>query len=74
MSKYLETKIWITVGMEYPASWYLDSTASGFELMMTGLNARAIYYVKLGRLYLNGGVWEGCQIVPAHWIERTINV
>lgn len=71
VSRYLETKIWIPLGMEYPASWSLDSTASGFELMMTGLNARAIDYAKLGRLYLNGGVCEGRQIVRAQWIERT---
>jgi len=26
---------------------------------------------KLGYLYLNGGVWDGRQIIPAEWIEAT---
>ena len=71
VSQYLERKIWIPLGMEYPASWCLDSRKHGFEQMMAGLNARAIDYAKFGRLYLNGGVWEGREIVPVQWIRRT---
>jgi CubicO group peptidase (beta-lactamase class C family) len=71
VSEYLERKIWIPLGMEYPASWCLDSTRQGFEQMMSGLNARAIDYAKFGRLYLNGGNWEGREIVAAEWIKRT---
>ena len=71
VSEYLERKIWIPLGMEYPASWCLDSRRHGFEQMMAGLNARAIDYAKFGRLYLNRGVWEGREILPARWVERT---
>jgi CubicO group peptidase (beta-lactamase class C family) len=71
VSEYLERKIWIPLGMEYPASWCLDSEKHGFEQMMAGLNARAIDYAKFGGLYLNGGVWEGREIVPAQWVKRT---
>jgi len=69
-SAYLESRIWIPLGMEYPASWCLDSDAGGFELMMSGLNARAIDFAKLGRLYLNRGSWQGRQILPPRWVGR----
>ena len=41
VAQYLQEKIWQPLGMEYPASWSLDSTQSGFEKMAMGLNARA---------------------------------
>jgi CubicO group peptidase (beta-lactamase class C family) len=71
VSEYLERKIWIPLGMEYPASWCLDSRKNGFEQMMSGMNARAIDYAKFGRLYLNGGTWEGREILPTQWVRRT---
>jgi CubicO group peptidase (beta-lactamase class C family) len=42
VSQYLEDKIWKPLGMDAPASWSLDSDASGFEKMESGINARAI--------------------------------
>jgi CubicO group peptidase (beta-lactamase class C family) len=45
--------------MEYPASWSLDSEASGFEKMESGINGRAIDFAKFGRLFLNRGKWWG---------------
>ena len=43
-------------------------SASGFEKMEAGLNARAIDYAKLGRLYREQGSWNGTQVVPAGWV------
>src|SRR6185369_10252712 len=42
VSAYLQEKIWEPLGMEYSASWSLDSEESGMEKMESGLNARAI--------------------------------
>ncbi len=55
VTKHLEEKLWKPLGMEGPASWSLDSEASGFEKMESGINARAIDFAKFGRLYLNNG-------------------
>ena len=44
------------------------STATGFPKLESGINARAIDFARFGRLYLNGGAWEGRQIVPAEWV------
>ena len=52
--------------MEFDGSWSLDSR--GFEKMESGINARAIDFVKFGRLYLNNGNWDGTQVLPADWI------
>jgi hypothetical protein len=39
-SAYLEQKIWVPLGMEYSATWSVDSAEDGLELMHAALNAR----------------------------------
>jgi CubicO group peptidase (beta-lactamase class C family) len=67
-SQYLQEKIWKPIGMEFPATWSIDSDADGFELTPILLNARAIDLAKFGRLYLNAGNWDGKQVVPRQWV------
>lgn len=71
VTAYLQEKIWGPIGMEYGGSWSLDSEESGFEKMESSINARAIDYAKFGRLYLNGGNWNGTQVVPAEWVAES---
>jgi len=71
VSTYLEQEIWKPLGMEFPASWSLDSQSGGCEKMETGLNARAIDVAKLGRLYLHDGRWRGRQILPPGWARQS---
>jgi len=54
-SEYLQEKIWKPLGMEYPATWSIDSDEDGLELMYVLLNARAIDFAKFGQLFLNHG-------------------
>ena len=68
---YLQEKIWKPLGMEYPASWSLDSEKSGFELMTAGINGRAIDFARFGRLFLNKGNWEGSQVIPEAWVQES---
>src|SRR5215207_5377344 len=63
VTDYLQTRIWDPLGMEFDGSWSIDSQASGFEKMETGLNARAIDFAKFGVLFLNGGSWQGDQVI-----------
>jgi len=70
-SQYLEEKIWKPIGMEYPATWSIDSEQDNFELTPILLNARAIDLAKFGRLYLNNGNWDGKQIVPENWVAES---
>jgi CubicO group peptidase (beta-lactamase class C family) len=36
-----------------------------------GLRIRPLDMQKFGVLYLHGGVWNGAQVVPRAWVERT---
>jgi CubicO group peptidase (beta-lactamase class C family) len=71
---YLQERIWKQLGMEFDASWSLDSERHGFAKMESGINARAIDFAKFGRLYLNQGLWEGTQVVPEIWVRESISL
>ncbi len=71
VAKYLESRVWQPMGMEYPASWSLDSQDTAFEKMESGLNARAIDFARLGLLFLHNGSWQGKQLVPAEWVQES---
>lgn len=73
VSHYLQEKIWKPLGMEYEASWSLDRK-DGLEKGFCCLNARARDFAKLGRLYLHRGNWEGKQVVPEEWVDRSTRI
>lgn len=68
---HLQEKIWQPLGMEYPASWSLDSEESGFEATLCCLNGRAIDFAKFGRLFLNNGNWNGTQVISEQWVKES---
>ena len=70
VSEYTQEKLWKPMGAEYPASWSLDSEASGFEKMESGINARALDYARFGSIFLHDGFWNGVQIMPAGWVQE----
>lgn len=74
VTDYMQQKLWDPIGAEFDGSWSLDSEESGFEKMEAGLNARAIDFAKLGRLFLNDGVWDGKQVIPAEWVAEATQV
>jgi CubicO group peptidase (beta-lactamase class C family) len=73
VSEYLEEKLWKPLGMEYDASWSLDRK-DGMEKGFCCLNARARDFAKIGRLYLNKGNWNGKQVVPKTWVEKSTQI
>ena len=74
VADYMQEKLWEPIGAEFDGSWCLDSEASGFEKMEAGVNARAIDFAKLGRLYLEGGAWNGTQVFPVEWVAESTQV
>ncbi len=70
VTEYLQEKLWTPLGMEYPGSWSINHKNNGLEKMESGINARAIDFAKLGRLFLKNGDWGGKQIVSASWVEQ----
>lgn len=70
VSAYLEEKIWSKLGMEYDALWCTDT--NGTEIAFGFLNAALRDYAKFGRLYLNGGNWDGERIVSESWVRESV--
>jgi CubicO group peptidase (beta-lactamase class C family) len=71
VADYFREKIWDKIGAEYDASWSLDSEATLFEKMESGLNFRSIDYLKIGSMLLNHGTFNGRNVINAGWIEES---
>jgi CubicO group peptidase (beta-lactamase class C family) len=74
LPQYLEEKIWKKIGMEYDASWSIDSKKHQRVKSFCCLNARPLDLAKFARLYLNEGNWEGDQIISREWVRRSISI
>ncbi len=74
LTEYLDEKIWKPLQMEYDASWSIDKKKDGLEKAFCCLNAKARDFAKFGRLYLNKGVWNGVEIVPSAWVEKSTEI
>jgi CubicO group peptidase (beta-lactamase class C family) len=70
LAQQLEDGIWRPMGAEHDASWDLDHK-DGSEHAASGLNATARDFLRLGRLYLEGGIAEGRQVLPREWVEAS---
>jgi CubicO group peptidase (beta-lactamase class C family) len=70
-TQYLQEKIWEPLGMEFDATWSIDSKKHQVEKAFCCINARARDFAKLGRLYLNNGNWNGKQIISSEYVKAT---
>lgn len=71
ITEYTQRRLWTPLGMEYDGVWTIDHAGDGLEKTWCCLAAAARDFAKFGRLYLNEGSWNGRQIVPAEWVERS---
>jgi CubicO group peptidase (beta-lactamase class C family) len=71
LETYLSEKLWKPLGMKSDATWSVDSDRNKMVKAFCCLNATAEDFAKFGRLYLNGGKFNGKQIVPAAWVAKT---
>ena len=69
VSDFMATRMWRPLGAEFDASWSLDSEASGFEKMESGLNVAPVDYARFGQLFLHHGEWNGERIVSEGWVR-----
>lgn len=67
---YMSEKLWNPLGMCSDAVWTRDR--KGENLSFCCMGATALDYARFGRLYLNRGNWNGKQIVPAEWYEKSV--
>ena len=72
LGKYLEAKVWIPMGMEFPAIWSLDDKRHRSAKSYAGLATTARDLAKIGQLYAQEGSWRGKQIVSADWVKASV--
>lgn len=70
-SDYLSEKVWTPLGMESPAFISYDSKKHHTAHAFGGLALTMRDLAKIGRLYLNRGMWNGKRIVSEAWIEQS---
>ena len=70
-SEYLSEKVWKPIDMCSDAIWTTDK--KGEDKTFCCMGATALDYAKFGRLYLNNGNWNGTQIVPEAWVEKSVS-
>lgn len=69
-SEYLSQKIWKPVNACSDAQWTRDK--KGEDKTFCCMGATALDYAKFGRLFLNHGNWNGTQVVPKDWVDRSV--
>lgn len=65
----LSEKIIAPLGLEYEPYYVTDGAGTAFVL--GGLNMTTRDYARFGQMYLQGGAWQGRQIVPADWVAAS---
>ena len=70
-AQYLEEKVWLPLDMESEAFISLDDSRHRQAKSYGGLVSNVRDLAKIGRLYLNGGMYDGKRIVSQDWIDRS---
>jgi CubicO group peptidase (beta-lactamase class C family) len=66
-------RIWLFEPLGIPSSrWYWTSDPQNIAFGGGGLHMTPRDMAKFGYLYLEGGVWQGQQVVPAEWVEASV--
>lgn len=65
---FADLTLFKSLGIE-ESSWFRNQ--DGQVHTGGGLGLRARDMLKLGQLYLQGGVWEGERVLPAEWVEAS---
>lgn len=70
-SRYLEEKVWTPLDMEADALISLDDDRHRQAKAYGGLVSNVRDLAKIGRLYINGGMYGDKRIVSREWIDRS---
>lgn len=67
LTEYLRPRLFDPLGIE-EAAWQQDG--AGRDIGYAGLHATTDAVARLGQLYLDNGVWQGEQLLPASWVAE----
>lgn len=65
----LSEKVIVPLGLEYEPYYLTDGVGTAFVL--GGLNMTTRDYARFGQMFLQNGMWQGQQIVPADWVTAS---
>jgi len=71
ISQYAYEKLWLPLGAENEALWYLDHEG-GFEKSYCCFTSTARDLAKIGQMVMQRGKWNGKQIVSEAYIEAML--
>jgi CubicO group peptidase (beta-lactamase class C family) len=71
LASYLSEKIWIPLGMEFPAKWSTDE--KGIEKAFCCIHATPRDFAKVGQLIMQYGNWQGKQIISKAYCEKLLS-
>jgi CubicO group peptidase (beta-lactamase class C family) len=74
LQDYMNQKLWIPLGMQYDASWNIDSRKTQKVRAFCCINAAALDFAKFGQLFLHQGNWNGKQLISKEWVERSTSL
>lgn len=72
-AQYLQEKVWEPLDMESKALISLDDSKHRQAKSYGGLVSNVRDLAKIGRLYINGGMYDNKRIVSNGWIDRSIH-
>ena len=70
-AQYLQEKVWKPLDMEADALITLDDRKHRQAKSYGGLVSNVRDLAKIGRLYINGGIYDNKRIVSKEWIDRS---
>lgn len=70
-AQYLQEKVWKPLDMEADALITLDDNKHRQAKFYGGLVSNVRDLAKIGRLYINGGMYDNKRIVSKEWIDRS---
>ena len=68
LEKYADTKLFKPLGI---TNYRWQYTPQHVANTAGGIGLRALDFAKFGQLYKNGGRWNGEQIIPANWVQKS---
>jgi CubicO group peptidase (beta-lactamase class C family) len=68
LEKYADQKLFQPLGIK---KYEWQFTPQRVPSTAGGLRMSSLDYAKYGQLYKNGGRWEGKQIIPQSWVDKT---
>lgn len=70
-AEYMSEKLWQPMGAEYDAYWIMDGPDDvGREFYGAGLAVTARDHARFGQMFLQDGMANGKQVVPADWVHE----